>query len=86
VHPTWQYYSTGSTVIFSGRVVAPAGAMVQVVVRRCYGAAFRVINTQRLRVHDGKFGNAFVVSVRSDCFVQATYNGMSSPRAYFRVR
>ena len=85
VHPTWQYYSRGSTVIFSGRNVAPAGAMVHVVVKRCYGSAFRVINTQRLRVHDHRFGNTFVVNVRSDCFVQATYNGTSSPKAYFRV-
>jgi hypothetical protein len=86
VHPAWRYYSRGSTVIFSGRIVAPTGAMVRVVVKRCYGSVFRVIETQRLSVHDGKFGNTFVVHARSDCFVQATYSGMSSPRAYFRVR
>jgi hypothetical protein len=87
-HPTWRYYSPGSTVIYKGHVpVGSASAMVRVVVERCYPSGFRVIDVQRLLPHDGgRFGDTFVVNVRSDCFVQATYRGRKSARAYFRVR
>jgi hypothetical protein len=83
---SWRYYSPGSTVIFRGRVAAGSTGTVDVVVERCYSTTFRVINEEHLPSHDGRFGNTFVVHARSDCFVQATYAGRKSPRAYFRVR
>jgi hypothetical protein len=86
VHTTWRYYSRGSSLTYSGQVPMGSTGTVSVVVERCYSSGFRVIDMQHLPLQGGRFGNSFVVHVRSDCFVQATYAGKKSPRAYFRVR
>lgn len=86
IHTTWRYYHRGSTLIYSGHVQSGLTGSVTVVIERCYPPGFRIIDVQQLPPHDGRYGNTLIVHVRSDCFVQATYAGEKSQRAYFRVR
>jgi hypothetical protein len=86
VAPNWIYYRVGGIVRYVGH--ASAGVTrVKLVVWRCYGSGFRVVETLHARVTStGAFKGSFAVNVHSDCFAQASHVGWHSKRAYFRVR
>jgi hypothetical protein len=83
------YFHVEDTVSVAGTLATtPAsGFRVRIVVERCYPPTFRSVETvYATGGAGGRFKGSFQVHVRSDCFLQVHYPGVTSARAYFRVR